>query len=264
MEKVRSIGQLQEMSAEIRQLGRGYLTNFFPDPVKHGLWIAKGDCCVERVGNTLFIVKQSASFANVFFCAAKDTFNVDLEAFLAAHKGETLLFDLVGRDVQCGPMVTLFKETGCLEASSLVRMTRKTAPVEATPDGSVREATEADLPAVSALLHAHFDARTEQLPYDEELLDLVRRGQILLCEETAGFLIYEKTAGTYYLRYWFTHPEHRNQKVGSRLLRRFLREGEESVRQILWVIRSNENAIVRYRHYGFEAENMYDFVMQYN
>lgn len=264
MEKVRSIAQLQEMSAEIRALRRGFLTNFFPDPVKHGLWIAKGDCFAERIGSTLFIMRQSPSFANVFFCAAQDSFPEDLSGFLKRHEGQTLLFDIVGRDVQCGPMVTLFKEKGCREATSLVRMTRRTAPVEDAPDDGVQKATEADVKAVSALLHTHFDEQTEQLPYDEQLLDLVHRGQILLCNDMAGFLIYEKTPGTLYLRYWFTHPDHRNQGIGSRLIRRFLQEGKDTARQILWVIRSNENAIVRYEHYGFAPENMYDFVMKYN
>ena len=264
MEKVRSIAQLQEMSAEIRALRRGFLTNFFPDPVRHGLWIAKGDCYAERIGGTLFILRQSPSFANVFYCAAQDTFAEDLSSFLKQHEGQTLLFDIVGRDVQCGPMVTLFQEKGCQEATSLVRMTRKNAPLAEAPDDGVQKATEADVKAVSALLHANFNEKTEQLPYDEELLDLVHRGHILKTEDMAGFLIYEQTPGTLYLRYWFTHPEHRNKKVGSRLIRRFLQEGKDSARQILWVIRGNENAIVRYKHYGFEPENMYDFVMKYN
>lgn len=264
MEKVQSIGQLQEMSAGIRALRRGFLTNFFPDPVKHGLWIAKGDCYAQRIGDTLFIVKQSPSFWNVFYCAAQDSFAADLSDFLARRSGETLLFDIVGRDVQCGPVVTLFKEKGCREATSLVRMTRKTVPMEDAPDNGVREASEAAIPAVSALLHGHFDEQTEQIPYDEELLDLAHRGQVLICDDMAGFLIYEKSAGTLHLRYWFTHPDHRDKKVGSRLLRRFFREGKDTARQILWVVRSNENAIVRYRHYGFEPENMYDFVMKYN
>ena len=79
----------------------------------------------------------------------------------------------------------------------------------------------------------------------------------------AGFLIYELTTTTLYLRYWFTHPDYRDRKVGSRLLRRFFEEGKDTKRQLFWVIRTNENAIVRYRHYGFVEENMFDYVMQY-
>ena len=116
-------------------------------------------------------------------------------------------------------------------------------------------------------MYAFFDEQTEQIPYYEELLNYVSQGHVLVCEEDgmmAGFLIYELNTTTLYLRYWFTHPDFRDKKVGSRLLRRFFDEGKDTKRQLFWVIRTNENAIMRYRHYGFTEENMYDYVMKYN
>ena len=268
MERVQSIEQLQQQSAEIRALRKGFLTNFFLDPVKHGLWIEKDDCHMERVGNTLFIIKQSPTFWNVFYCSTTmEEFSNDLSAFMAEHSDTTLMFDIVGRDFQCQPMVELFRSKGSMEATSLVRMTRMGEPFDYNADDTVRKATDADIPQVSQLLHVYFDAQTEQIPYDEELMDYANQGHVLVCEEQsrmAGFLIYELNATTLYLRYWFTHPDFRDKKVGSRLLRRFFEEGKETKRQLFWVVRSNENAIKRYRHYGFGEENMYDYVMRYN
>ncbi len=268
MERVQSIEQLQQQSAEIRALRKGFLTNFFLDHVKHGLWIEKGDCYIERLGGTLFIIKQSPTFWNVFYCSTTlDEFGKDLSTFMAEHLTITMMFDIVGRDVQCQPMVALFQCKGCKEATSLVRMTRIAEPFIYTPDDSIRKATDMDITYVSQLLHEYFDAQTEQIPYDEELIDYARQGHVLICEEQGkmtGFLIYELNATTLYLRYWFTHPDFRERKVGSRLLRRFFEEGRDTKRQLFWVIRTNENAIKRYRHYGFVEENMYDFVMQYN
>lgn len=265
MERLESIEQLQQQSAEIRALRRGFLTNFFLDPVKHGTWIEKGDCYVERMDNTSFIIKKSSSFWNVFYCSTTlDDFSHDLSSFLAEHTGTTLMFDIVGRDVQCQPVVELFQSKGCKEATSLVRMTRMAEPFDYTPDDSIRKATEADIPMVSQLLHEYFNPQNEQIPYDEELFDYARQGHVLVCEEQgrlAGFLIYEMNATTLYLRYWFTNPDFRDKKVGSRLLRRFFEEGRETKRQLFWVIRTNENAIKRYVHYGFKEENMYDFVL---
>lgn len=267
MEQVKSIEQLQHQSAEIRSLKRGFITNFFLDLEKHGLWIEKGVCHIERMGSTLFIVKQSPEFWNVFYCSTTlDDLGNDLTSLLRKHSSETMMFDIVGRDVQCEPVVKLFREKGCKESTSLVRMMRMTTPMDYTADNSIRQATENDIPKVSLLLHTYFDEQTEQIPYDEELLDYARQGHVLLYEEEnnmAGFLIYELNATTLYLRYWFTHPDYRDKKVGSRLLRRFFEEGKDTKRQLFWVIRSNENAIIRYRHYGFAEENMYDFVMQY-
>lgn len=268
MEPVQSIEQLQQHSAEIRALHRGFITNFFLDPVKHTMWIEKCDCYIERLGNTLFIIKESPTFWNVFYCSTNlEEFSNDISTFMDKHMGTTMMFDIVGRDTQCQPMVALFQSKGCKEATSLVRMTRMAEPFDYTPDTSICKATEADIPQVNQLLHEYFDAQTEQIPYDEELLDYARQGHVLVCEEQgrmAGFLIYELNTTTLYLRYWFTHPDYRDKKVGSRLLRRFFEEGRDTKRQLFWVIRTNENAIKRYRHYGFAEENMYDYVMQYN
>ena len=266
MKRVQSIEQLQLQSAEVRTLKHGFLTNFFLDPLKHGLWIEKGDCYMDNVGNTLFIIKQSPGFWNVFYCSTTiDEFSNDLSTFMTAHPDVTMMFDIVGRDVQCQPMVELFNSKGCSLATSLVRMTRIGEPFSYVPDTTIRKATEADVLQVSRLLHEFFDAQTEQIPYDEELTVYARMGHILVCEEQdhmLGFLIYELNATTLYLRYWFTHPDHRDRKVGSRLLRRFFEEGRHTKRQLFWVIRSNENAIKRYKHYGFREENMFDYIMK--
>lgn len=268
MQSVETIEQLQRLSAEIRSLRRGFVTNFFLDVEKHGLWIAKGDCLFECIGSTLFIVKQSSKFWNVFFCSTTlDDLDKDLSCFMCQYPALTMMFDIVGRDLQCQSIVELFRRKGCREATSLVRMTRMTIPMEYTDDASIRQATGKDIPEVSKLLHAYFDEQTEQIPYDEELQSYARQGHVLVCEEEGGmvgFLIYEFTPATLYLRYWFAHPNFRDRKVGSRLLRRFFEEGKDTKRQLLWVIRTNENAIVRYRHYGFAEENMYDYVVQYN
>ena len=268
MQRVPSFDDLQRQIADIRALRLGFLTNFFPNPERHGLWIAKGDCFTERWGNTLFIIKKSPAFWHVFYCAAtQDGLEQDWKAFVSGNADVTLVSDIVGREAQCGPLTGLYAAAGCRETASLVRMTRMAAPTAYEPDASVRLATASDLPRIDGLLHQYFDERTEQLPYAEELAEFVDLHRILVCEEDgilAGFLIFERYSATLYLRYWFTHPDYRDRKVGSRLMRRFFEEGKDTRRQLLWVIRRNGGAIARYRHYGFAEEDMFDHVMQYH
>lgn len=268
MQVVKSFEELQQQVAEIRSLRLGFITNFFADPVKNCLWIEKRDCFTERVDNTLFIVKQNPSFWNVFYCSTTiEALGNDVEVFQTQHPDVTMMYDIVGREIQCQPLVELFKTKECKEATSLVRMTKVTKPMDFTPDGTVRYASEKELPIISKYLHEFFDERTEQIPYDEELIDYTKQGHVLVCEEggqVAGFVVFELNATTLYLRYWFTHPDYRDRKVGSKLLRRFFEEGKNTKRQLFWVIRTNENAIVRYKHYGFTEENMFDYVMQFN
>ena len=268
MQKVPSFDDLQRQIAEIRALRLGMLTNFFPNPERHGLWIGKGDCFTERLGNTLFVIRKSPAFWNVFYCAAtEEGLEQDLKAFVSRNPGVPMVLDIVGREVQCRPLTALFTAAGWKEAASFVRMTRMTEPMAYTPDASVRPASGSDLPRISGLLRRFFDERTEQLPYNEELAIFADRKQILVCEVDgmlAGFLIFELSTATLCLRYWFTHPDLRGRKVGSRLLRRMLDQGKDTRRQLLWVMRTNTEAIGRYRHYGFAEEDMVDHVMQYD
>lgn len=268
MQAVVSFEDLQQQVGGIRSLQLGFVTNYYPDADKHSLWIQKRDCYAERVGKTLFVIKKSPTFWNVFYCSTtKEELGDDLSLFLLKYNDRTMVFDIVGKKEQCLPLVGLFQEKGLTNSTSLVRMIRITAPVDYTSDSAIKQATVADIPKISRLLHVYFDEQTKQIPYDEELMEYRSHGHVLVCEENGlivGFLIFEKNASTLYLRYWFTHPKFRNRKVGSKLLRRFFEEGRETRRQLFWVMRNNENAIVRYRHYGFVEENMYDYVMQYN
>lgn len=266
MEKINSIVQLQQQLGEVRK--QRFITNFFLDPIKHFVWITKEDCYTEMVGDTLFVIRTDNGFWNVFYSSSNsETLSSDIKTFTAKYPEQTMMFDIVGREVQCKPLVDVFKELGFKEATSLVRMNRIAEPFEYVSDDSIRKATETDIPHISNLLHEYFNPQNEQIPYDDELIDYAIQGHVLVCEENgriAGFLIYELNASTLYLRYWFTHPDSRDKKVGSRLLRRFFEEGKDTKRQIFWVIRTNENAIKRYKHYGFNEENMFDYVMQYN
>jgi len=268
MNPIEYIEQLQILSTEIRAKRKGFLTNFYLDEVKHGLWIRKSVFHYEWIGDTLFFMKKSDAFWNVFYCTTTLTeFAEDLKKFTSRYSEITMMFDIVGREIQCAPVVELFQTQGYSVATSLMRMTRISEPMEYKEDTAVRKASLNDIPAINKLLHQFFDEKTEQIPYIEELKNYAQQGHVLTCMEDnrmEGFLIYEKNASTQYLRYWFTHPDFRDKKVGSRLLRRFFEEGKDTKRHLFWVIRSNENAIKRYRHYGFSEENMFDYVMQYN
>lgn len=266
MQQVQSIEQLRTLSAEVRAKRQGFLTNFYLDEDKHSLWIKKGVCEYEWVSDTLFVVKKSETFWNVFYCTTTmEELSSDLSEFKSQHPETTMMFDIVGRDEQCVPLVKLFEEQGFTEATSLVRMTRMTESMDYVADSSIRQAETDEATIIHQLLHQFFNEKTEQIPFVEELEGYAKEGHVLVCEESdnlAGFLIYEINTTTTYLRYWFTLPDFRDKKIGSRLLRRFFEEGKSTKRQLFWVIRNNENAIKRYKHYGFAEENMYDFVMQ--
>lgn len=265
MEQIQSIEQLRILQTEVREKRKGFLTNFYLDEFKHGIWISKGDLFFEWIEDSVFFIKKSTTFWNVFYTSTNlEDLEKSLESFKLQYANEQLIFDIVGREKQCVELLAIFQRQGFSESTSLVRMTKLTEEMANASHEGIFFATLDDVEIINKFLHSYFDEKFEQIPYIEELKEYVHRKNILVCKEEnriAGFLIFELSASTLYLRYWFTHPDFRDMKVGSRLLRNFFEIGNETKRQLFWVIRSNENAIVRYRHYGFTEENMFDYVM---
>lgn len=265
MEKVGSTDQILEFIVEVRERRRGFITNFYLDKFKHNIWIKNGIFFFEWIGDTLFLIKRANTFCNIFYVSTNlDSLSASISILYAQHAEITMAFDIIGRNEQCFSLIRMFQEHGFHEACSLVRMNRITETTDSFVDSNVCKATENDITSIYKYLHLYFDEKTEQIPFLEEIEEYAKQGHILICYEdvrVAGFLIYEVNASTLYLRYWFTHPEYRDRKVGSRLLHRFFEEGKNTKRQLLWVIQSNDNAIKRYCHYGFKEENMFDYIM---
>ena len=129
---------------------------------------------------------------------------------------------------------------------------------------NLKEANINQVSEILALFHQYFDPKAEQIPNELEIKNWIANGSLLIYEvenKIAGFIIFDLNGLTLYLRYWFVHPEYREQKIGSKLFQYFLFKGKNSKRQLFWVITTNENAIKRYKHYGFKQENMFNFVL---
>lgn len=266
MEILQNIEQIQVLIAELRNLRKGYITNFYIDNFKHQIWIGNGDFKFEQIGETLFLFRFSDNFCNLFYCT---TTIEELEfAFIQLEKKYPELVkmvDIVGAEIQCMPIKKMLEKIGYYTYRQLVRMSKLT-PSENTEiiNQNVYFATLKDSKIIRQLLLQNFDARCEQIPYQEELDEYVKNKHILVYKESGvilGFVIFESNRTTNYLRYWFVHPNHRDKKIGSVLLNSFFYEGRQTRRQLFWVITDNENAIKRYRHYGFIEENLFDFVM---
>jgi ribosomal protein S18 acetylase RimI-like enzyme len=184
---------------------------------------------------------------------------------MACIQDETMVVNLVAKNEFCKEL-SIFKEHHFNVYSSLIRMNcvgKRSHTVPAESD-KVRNAETDDLFAVNQLLTTYFDPFAEQLPDTSDLIGWIKNNSIIVYKErdkVVGFIIYDLTESTLYLRYWFVHPDFRDKKIGSQLFKEFLARGKNTQRQLFWVIRSNENAIKRYRHYGFEEEKMYNYVL---
>ena len=74
-------------------------------------------------------------------------------------------------------------------------------------------------------------------------------------------LFFEVTGQSSLLRHWVVDGAHRDRRVGSRLMRRYFADCKDVRRFTLWVISDNDNAIDRYKHYGYQQDGLIDQVL---
>jgi ribosomal protein S18 acetylase RimI-like enzyme len=245
---------------------KGFITNCFITAEQFYKLIKNCVLFEIYLGEVVFLLKKNDGFFNLYYYSASiDELDSALPQLLKITKDETVVVDLVTKDEFCKEKL-LFEENRFNVYTSLIRMScvGNRSHGEGLDSVKVRNAVSKDAVAVKALLTTYFDPKAEQLPDLDDLSAWIQLNNIIIFEEqgkVVGFIIFDLKTTTLYLRYWFVHPGLRDLKIGSQLFKEFLYRGKDTQRQLFWVIRSNENAIKRYLHYGFKEENMYNFVL---
>lgn len=265
MDKIVSFEAINALVSDVRSLRKGYLTNFFLDKKKHSLWMQKGEFFFVSFPGCHFLLHLTKAVNNLFFIAATQEYlSEGLKTLLPAFP-QQLVVDIVGNENIAVSLKGLFTEQGFHEYETLYRMSRiGTVEYDEVNDPRIESAQEADVQPILDMLRAYFNPLSEQLPCQEEIMDFISNQSVRVFRnngEIGGFIIFEIHGLTLYWRYWFILPKYREMKIGSRLFNEMLRAAQDTKRQYFWVIGSNENAIKRYRHWGFKAENLFDYVL---
>lgn len=266
MNLIHSFMEIQIRMAEIRNLRQGFITNFYPDPFKTGLWMYRNELYVEHFSESVLFIRKTIGHTSVFFCATNST-SLDFSLKHLSEEGIYVL-EVISNELT-NPIHVPLQQNGFIKYTSLIRMFRINSSSEVYhPEYSpIRNAKRDEIEEIQNLIAQNFDVYAEQAPALEELEHWVAESKLIVFElhsVIAGFLIYDLIGVTQYLRFWYVDQNHRNKKVGSALLNEFSKRGRAAKRQLLWVMNSNENAIMRYMHFGFKKEEMYDSIFVKN
>jgi ribosomal protein S18 acetylase RimI-like enzyme len=266
MDKIYSFLEIQDAIKFVKNLKKGFVTNFFPEVDRVSNWIENKQFYKTTIGNSVFFIREEFGFSHLFFCSvsAEELTNSLLE-LKRITDDSLLVVDIIGKEPDVQSIVNVFSESGFQTYTKLNRMNRSTIKYDFenglfTP----QKAKTSQAKVIFDLLQFYFDPIAEQLPSLKEIEEWIGLEHLIIVsgnEKIIGFVIFDLIGLTSYLRYWFVHPEHRNKKIGSILLNEYFKNSTETKRQIFWVIGSNENAIKRYLHYGFQSENLYDYIM---
>lgn len=114
-----------------------------------------------------------------------------------------------------------------------------------------------DLIAIKIFLEDNFDIFAERIPSVEELKSLITSTYLIRDNrQITALLISEKKGVTEELRYWLVKKEFQKKKYGGILMRYFLNKNEDTKRFVLWVDNTNQNAIDKYKYFGFSNDKI--------
>lgn len=266
MKPLQTWTDVQELVAQARNEGL-VATNFFPDEARMSAWCRDGAFYEVRCGETQFFVRRQPTFSNVYFMSrSADALGNDWKSFASEYGNGKWIVDLIGPDRVRQPLEDVMSSVGFSRLTTLQRMRRKTPEDVELSSPDVERATLNDAEKIKELLDAYFIAEEEQIPSVEEIRKWIVAQSLYVMRGGAanpidGFVIFDLSPATLYLRYWFVHPSARGKGVGGRLLKAMFAAGRDTKRQYFWVKTDNENAIKRYQHYGFAFEPMKDVVM---
>jgi len=250
----------------IKSYNEGYITNFFLGEVRCNLLISKKLLYIICYEKCIFVLHEDHDFFHLYFiCSNEKALANSLSELINNYIEYTFVTDIIGTELYIHKIAGIFFQTGFIMYTTLYRMSRiKNFDEPQIIDVKINNALPIHAEQIFNIFEKYFDKYSEQIPLLEEITQFINNNNVMVINEqqkVLAFVIFEIKGMTSYLRYWFVLPEYRDKKLGSVLLRSFFHESRYTKRQIFWVLASNENAIIRYKHYGFEAETMLDQVM---
>jgi hypothetical protein len=258
-----SVAAVYEQMDRTRKSGP-LVTNFYPTPDKLQRWVDRGDMFSLTAGDVLFVLRRDRDFFHLAYVTSSVANLGPALREVVDRVPATVTADLLGKRDGVVEVAAKFHDAGFRDLCTLERMTRHGDGSAESADPDVAIATTDDAPALAAMLDAALDRFAEQIPDVDEMRRAAAEGKILVVrsgDAIAGMLFYEITGQSSLLRHWVVDGAYRDQRVGARLIRRYFSDGKDVRRFVLWVISDNDNAIDRYRHYGYAKDGLIDQVL---
>ena len=267
MTPFRTVAEVFAASQTVKAGAANFFTNFFPAGQKLQDWVERNELYGESCPGALFLLRRDRDFWRLYFCAAGPAALRDGIATQPGWRNERIVADVVGAENAVSGILTQLEAAGLRRYRQLCRMARPGQSALPTAVGAelpVTLAGRADAPTILALLEDAFDRYAEQLPRASEIETAAASGQIFVVRlegTLAGLLFFETQGVTSTLRYWLVAEAFRARHIGAALMRHYFSTQTAVRRFLLWVVASNDNAMQKYRRYGFAPDGLVDHVL---
>ena len=250
----------------IKQQSKGWKTNCFLSEEQVQELIASRNLFIDSGDKWFVLVSHGSQFDRFFFAAADfDSVNLAVEQ-LDQSCHEFLVADLVGESSEARQIAAIFRSNGFKDYAVYQRLVRISVPNSDTnsKNNPVAYAAEEDTKDIYDAIVANFDPFCDHFPSLSEIRRAVSERSILVSKRQStllGFCHFETTGKTSMIRYYWVLDSCRGQGIGSSLLQRYFQTNFHVRRFILWVNTRNHKALQRYRHYGYQEDQLSDYII---
>lgn len=251
------------MSCIFKLKNKEMRTNFFMPEDQFNTLQAQGILSASAGSDSCVMIAEDNGFLRLYFVVRNAGYLADVFG-LAQEKQDDICVEVAGNSDYLQEVKSSFLSNGFYEYTSMVRMSKMRTGTTEFDKSNIHLLTAAKKVEIAGLYSRYFNKFVERIPTDEELDHIISSESCWYYsdnDEIQGFIIFDTLGITSHLRYWFVHPGYRDKKIGSKLIQLFFNSGEKVKRELFWVISSNENAIKRYKHFGFVEENMQNLIL---
>ncbi|KAA0126165.1 GNAT family N-acetyltransferase [Chryseobacterium sp. SN22] len=238
--------------------------NFFMTELQFNRLWSENKIQVFKTEKACFLLTDDDGFKRLYFIASDIE---EIKYFLnneIKNSDTDISVETVGNSKYLQDIRDAFLQNGFYEYSSMVRMSKIRNQVEEVDFENIHLLAADNKEEFQELYRKYFDKFVERIPAIEEIEGFIENKNAYYFSdnnEIQGFIVFEYYGITSHLRYWFVHPDYREKRIGSKLIQLFFNLGENIRRELFWVIESNENAIKRYKHFGFVEEDMHNLIL---
>jgi len=261
MSPIRTPAQVFDAIQQAKAGATAFCTNFFPVDSKLQAWIAHGELSVAWHPGAAFFFRNDRDFQRLYFCAANESALEQGLAVTPALKTGRVMTDLVGNEAALSRLLPVIEQSGFRCYTRLQRLARIGRPETGPGTSSTDFAESTDAAAVLRLIENAFDRYGEQLPTPYEIESAIQHRQVLVARhdgELSGLLFFETQGLASTVRFWAVAEKFHSRRIGSALMQHYFQIHGPVRRFSLWVNSGNENAITKYRHYGYTPDGLID------
>jgi ribosomal protein S18 acetylase RimI-like enzyme len=254
-----------DLRAELFRLkSKEMKTNFFIQETQFNRLLIENKIELFKTENASFFLCDEIDFKRLYFIISAAA---DLESFMGYLKTiyqSEISVEIAGNAKYVYEIKEIFLQNGFYEYSSMIRMSKIRKVIEAVSFENIYLFSSDKKDEIITIYNRYFDKFVERIPNGEEIDGFIKNQNAYYFSdnnEIQGFIVFENYGITSHLRYWFVHPDYREKKIGSKLIKLFFNIGENVKRELFWVIDSNYNAIKRYKYFGFVEEDMHNLIL---